>query len=581
MTLSNNIWQSFDHPSDTLIAGVKLGWDLRVGLDRYLTSRKSADDPSLGDISYRFDLDGLPQGVIRKGSVKQYRTEICNGLQFNGVEPQNSIFNANFIDNSEEVYFEFDLYQQITRLVLNYTGTMQCVIWNNRNLEWVVINTVPSNPRERYGQCGSNSICTISNAFTCSCLDGYIPKSSQDWNTMVWNGGCIRKYPLNCSDGEEFVAFRGMIVPNLSKFSLNTSMTLKECELECLKNCSCAAYANSNTTRGASGCLLWYGDLIDIKRFANPGDQTLYIRVTAADLKSRLDSKEKKKKLLLVIIPVSVALLSFLLASCVMWKRIKQSKGSRPNVTIKDDENIDLPSFNIVTIANATNNFSISNKIGRWVRTSLQDTTKNNSLQWRKRFDIIVGIAQGVLYLYEDSRLRTIHRDLKASNVLLDNEMNPKISDFGIARAFGGGQISEKTRRVIGTYFGVLVLEILSGQRNRKFRHPNHTHNLLGHAWKLWIEGNAIQLVDENLETSATLMLEVLKCIQIGLLCVQQRPEDRPTMSYLLSMLDNESAMLPRPRQPGYFMKESSDEIELASIVGIQCSTNETILMGR
>ncbi|CAL5411026.1 unnamed protein product [Camellia sinensis] len=352
------IWQSFDHPSDTLIAGMKLGWDLRVGLDRYLTSRKSADDPSPGDISYRFDLDGLPQGVIRKGS------------------PQNSIFNANFIDNSEEVYFEFDLYQQITRLVLNYIGTMQCVIWNNRNLEWVVINTVPSNPCERYGQCGSNSICTISNAFTCSCLDGYIPKSSQDWNTMVWNGGCIRKYPLNCSDGEGFVAFRGMIVPNLSKFSLNTSMTLKECELECLKNCSCAAYANSNTTRGASGCLLWYGDLIDIKRFANPGDQTLYIRVTAADLKSRLDSKEKKKKLLLVIIPVSVALLSFLLASCVMWKRIKQTKGSRPNVTIKDDENIDLPSFNIVTIANATNNFSISNKIGRWVRTSLQGCPK-------------------------------------------------------------------------------------------------------------------------------------------------------------------------------------------------------------
>ncbi|GMP75070.1 hypothetical protein CsSME_00032286 [Camellia sinensis var. sinensis] len=201
------IWQSFDHASDTQIAGMKLGWDLRVGLDRYLTSWKSADDPSPGDISYRFDLDGLPQGVIRKGSVKQYRTGIWNGLQFNGVEPQNSIFNTNFIDNSEEVYFEFDLYQQIVRLVLNYTGTIQCVIWNNRNLEWVVINTVPSNPCERYGQCGPNSICTISNAFICSCLDGYIPKSSKDWNTMVWNGGCIRKYPLNCSDGEGFVAF--------------------------------------------------------------------------------------------------------------------------------------------------------------------------------------------------------------------------------------------------------------------------------------------------------------------------------------------------------------------------------------
>ncbi|CAL5411028.1 unnamed protein product [Camellia sinensis] len=124
----SHIWLSFDHPSDTLIAGMKLGWDLRVGLDRYLTSWKSADDPSPGDISYRFDLDGLPLGVIRKGSVKPYRTGIWNGLQFNGVGPQNSIFNSNFIDNSEEVYFEFDLYQQIVRLVLNYTGTMQCVI---------------------------------------------------------------------------------------------------------------------------------------------------------------------------------------------------------------------------------------------------------------------------------------------------------------------------------------------------------------------------------------------------------------------------------------------------------------------
>ncbi|XP_028113529.1 G-type lectin S-receptor-like serine/threonine-protein kinase At4g27290 [Camellia sinensis] len=552
------IWQSFDHPSDTLIAGMKLGWDLRVGLDRYLTSRKSADDPSPGDISYRFDLDGLPQGVIRKGSVKQHRTGIWNGLQFNGVEPQNSIFNTNFIDNSEEVYFKFVI---------------------------------------------------------CSCLDGYIPKSSQDWNTMVWNGGCIRKYPLNCLDRQGFLAFKGMIIPDLLEFSLNT--------------------------------------------------------------KYRSDSKEKKKKkLLLVIIPVSVALLSFLLTSCVMWKRIKQPRGSRPNIPFKDDENIDLPIFNIVTITNATNNFSISNKIGeggfglvykgqlstgqeiavkRLSENSKQglgefkneviliaklqhqnfvrllgcciqgeermliyeylpngnlssfifDTTKSNSLEWRKRFDIIVGIARGLLYLHRDSRLRIIHRDLQASNVLLDNEMNPKISYFGIARAFGGDQTLGKTRRVIGTYgymspeyilrglfsmksdvfsFGVLVLEIVSEQQNRKFRHPNHTRNLLGHGWKLWIEGNAINLVDEKLETSTMLMSEVIKCIQIGLLCVQQRPTDRPTMSSVVSMLDNEGAMLPRPKQPGFYTEGSSDETELASTTGIKCSTNKTtltILLGR
>ncbi|CAL5344754.1 unnamed protein product [Camellia sinensis] len=210
------IWQSFDPPSDTLIAGMKFGWDLKIGLDRYLTSWKSADDPSLGDFSYVLDLDGLPQTVIRKGSVKQHRSGIWNGLQFNGAGLKNAIFNTNFIDNSEEVYFD--------------------------------------------------------------CLVGYTPKSSQDWKTDVWDGGCVCKYPLNCSDGEGFVAFESVIVPDLLDFFMNTSMTLKECELECIKNCSCTAYANSDIAGGGSGCLLWYGDLIDIRSFPNPGDQTLHIQ---------------------------------------------------------------------------------------------------------------------------------------------------------------------------------------------------------------------------------------------------------------------------------------------------------------
>lgn len=79
------------------------------------------------------------------------------------------------------------------------------------------------------------------------------------------------------------------------------------------------------------------------------------------------------------------------------------------------------------------------------------DDIISKSLEWPKRFEIIKGITRGLLYLHQDSRLRIVHRDLKAGNILLDSELNPKISDFGMARSFEGDECEVKTNKVVGT----------------------------------------------------------------------------------------------------------------------------------
>ncbi|XP_073108410.1 cysteine-rich receptor-like protein kinase 10 isoform X1 [Elaeis guineensis] len=213
----------------------------------------------------------------------------------------------------------------------------------------------------------------------------------------------------------------------------------------------------------------------------------------------------------------------------------------------------------------------------RSLDTILFDPVQREQLNWANRYKIIGGVARGLLYLHEESQLKIIHRDLKASNILLDRDMNPKISDFGMARLFGGDQSRGTTSRIVGTFgymapeyamrgqmsiksdvysFGVLVLEIVTGRRNIGFSDSESGKDLLNHTWEKWTKGTILEILDPSLGNHCP-RNEVLRCIQIGLLCVQEDPSDRPTMSTIVVMLSSDSVSLQDPSRPAFYIGQT------------------------
>ncbi|XP_021899951.1 receptor-like serine/threonine-protein kinase SD1-7 isoform X2 [Carica papaya] len=211
----------------------------------------------------------------------------------------------------------------------------------------------------------------------------------------------------------------------------------------------------------------------------------------------------------------------------------------------------------------------------------LFDPNEKRILDWNKRFQIIEGIAQGILYLHKHSRLKVIHRDLKASNILLDGEMNPKISDFEMARIFDMNQTEAKTNKVVGTYgymspeyglygkfseksdvfsFGVLLIEIVSGKRNINFHCEDLSQILQIWAWKEWKKGKALEIIDSSIRDTCSIQ-QAERCIHIGLLCVQEAPIDRPIMSSVILMLGNETILLPSPKEPAFWMSNDNTSL--------------------
>ncbi|XP_070668772.1 receptor-like serine/threonine-protein kinase SD1-6 [Malus domestica] len=259
-----------------------------------------------------------------------------------------------------------------------------------------------------------------------------------------------------------------------------------------------------------------------------------------------------------------------------------------------DSDAPNLKVYHFSSLKAATNNFSIENKLGEGgFGPRLQDPTGQYFMDWRKRVHIIEGIIQELLYLQEYSNFTIIHRDLKASNILHDDEMNAKISDFGMAKLFRKDELEGNTRRiVVATYllntyekgiysmkydvysFGVLLLQMISGRKSTHYYGPNESMHLLEYACVSWKEDKGLDFIDPSLDDSSS-SCKLLRCLQVALLCVQENADDRPTMLEVYSMLISDTQAVPTPTKTAFSVKNYDNVDNICTPQPGNCSVND------
>ncbi|GJS75313.1 G-type lectin S-receptor-like serine/threonine-protein kinase [Tanacetum coccineum] len=559
------LWQSFDYPTNILLPGMKLGYDMTIGKNWTLTSWLSKEIPNSGTFTLSWEpIEEASQRLMIRRRGQPYWTR------------------GNL--NSQMFQFMFALNQSRYNLTSVYTNEAQYFSYKSINADlpmWILTpkgqirdsdNSAVSTPEFCYGYDSSNGCVKESSLPQCrresdsfsekngefepdNCV-GFNSSNTNETGCVIWTGSKNFLVNPRANSTLKYVINENPISPSTAEYvrrkrhatflELTASESFKDIhELE---------------TDGGKGNNLVQFSFASI--MAATDDFSLENKLGQGGFGPVYKGKLRDGREIAI-------------------KRLSRTSG-QGLVEFKNELTLvaKLQHTNLVRVLGCCIHGEEKMIIYEYMPNKsldffLFDENRKAELNCPKRFSIIEGIAQGLLYLHKYSRMRVIHRDLKANNILLDENLNPKISDFGMARIFKDNETEAMTNRIVGTYgymspeyaldgtfsiksdifsFGVSSLEILSGRRNSR------NFNLIEHAWELWRQGDIVDLQDPKLGDTCVVE-QFLRTVHVALLCVQQNAQDRPTTSEMIAMLLNDTMSLPNPNTPAFVMaKPSSDE---------------------